>query len=410
MKSKSCIIVGASHAGTTLACQLRREGWQSSIHLLSNEKDSPYHRPPLSKELLAGKKNLEQILLKPQKVFEDNDIQLLLDTKVTSIDSEAQKVVMSDSSVLHYAKLALCTGARARELPFGKGISNLFYIRTARDVLELRAKIDNEKKAVIIGGGYIGLETAATLAQLGMEVVLLEMADRVLQRVTGEAMSTFMIELHAKRNVLIKTSAHIIDIVNDGTSRVVVCESGDTYQADIVIVGVGIEPNVSIAESAGLSIDNGIRVNEFLQTSNEHIYAVGDCSNHYSPLDQRRIRLESVQNANDQARVAAVNIFGNKQIYDSIPWFWSDQYNIKLQIVGLSTDYDKVVLRGEMGKAEEAGFALFYFKKKRLISAECVNRPKEFMVSKRLIKEGGEVGSQLLSDESIEPAKFIASP
>jgi 3-phenylpropionate/trans-cinnamate dioxygenase ferredoxin reductase subunit len=410
MKSNSCIIVGASHAGTTLACQLRKEGWQGAIHLLSNEKNSPYHRPPLSKDLLAGNKELDQILLRPQKVFADNDIQLLLETEVISIDPETQTVVTSDSSVMHYAKLALCIGARARKLPLGKGIANLFYIRRASDVLELREKIANEKKAVIIGGGYIGLETAAILAQAGMDVVVLEMAERVLQRVTGEVMSAFICELHEKKNVRIKTSAHIIDIVEDGNMATVVCEDGDTYPADIMIAGVGIEPNVSIAESAGLAIENGIRVNDCLQTSNEHIYAVGDCTNHYSPLYQRRIRLESVQNANDQARIAAANICGEKKSYDALPWFWSDQYSTKLQIAGLGAGYDKVVLRGQTDKAEEKGFALFYFKQERLIAAECVNRPKEFMISKRLIKENIEVSSQLLADESVEPAKFIASP
>ncbi|MDP6095175.1 MAG: FAD-dependent oxidoreductase [Gammaproteobacteria bacterium] len=408
MNSENCIIVGASHAGTTLALQLRRAGWQGAIHLVSNENELPYQRPPLSKDLLAGTKELEQILLRPQKLYEDNDINLLLGTEVMSIDPAAREVELSNNAVMAYNTLALCTGARARRIALGEGIENLFYIRTARDVLELKSKVRVGKKAVIIGGGYIGLETAAVLATSGMDVVVLEMAERILQRVTGELMSSFISELHHKHNVRIETFTNIVSITEDGGTVNLVCDGGDTYQGDVVIVGVGIEPNIKLAETAGVELDNGIQVNEFLQTSNAHIYAAGDCVNHYSPLYQRRIRLESVQNATDQAKTVAANICGQRQVYDSLPWFWSDQYNIKLQMAGLNTDYDKLVLRGSVDKAETKGFALFYLNQERLIAADCVNRPKEFMVSKQLIKEGAQVRPNVLADESIEPAEFGA--
>lgn len=408
--SNNCIIVGASHAGVTLALQLRKEGWKGSIQLIGEEHELPYHRPPLSKDLLLGSKDLDAIRLRPLKIYQDNDIELMLGNTVKSFDAAAKKVLLGDGRELNYKKLALCTGAKVRKLSLGKPLKNVFYIRSAQDIATLSAHIEAGKRAVIIGGGYIGLETAAVLAQKGLQVTVLEMAERVLQRVTSETMSTFMHHLHQSNGVEIVTSTQVQEIQGQESVERIVCADGTVYQADFLVAGIGVTPNSDLAESAGL--DNsagmkGIAVNEYGQTSNPDVYAAGDCANHPSVIYQRRLSLESVQNANDQARVVAANICGKQQVYDAVPWFWSDQYHIKLQMTGLSEGYDQLACRGDASNGSGAGFALFYLKNGVVIAADCVARPKEFMVSKHLLKNKVEIEASILEDESIEPASLI---
>lgn len=408
MEKKHCIVVGASHAGTSLALQLRREGWDGAITLIGDEAELPYHRPPLSKEFLAGEKELDNMRLRPEKVFIDNAIDLLLGSRIVDLDSEAKTLLLADGMQLSYDKLALCTGASAIPLPMGGSLAGVHTIRSVADILLIKQGLTSAKSAVIIGGGYIGLEAAAVLAKLGLDVTVLEMQSRVLARVTSSTMSTYMESLHSQHGVKIMTSTKVLSLEGEDSVTAVVCEGGQRLPADMVIVGIGVRPNVDLAENANLVIDNGILVNEHGQTSNPDIFAAGDCSNHPSALYGKRLRLESVQNANDQSRVAAANLCGVAKSYDAVPWFWSDQYDIKLQMVGLNEGFDKVVVRGDATNKTNEGFALFYFKENRLIAADCIARPKEFMAAKQLVLRKSEIDPELLKDESVEPVTFLA--
>ena len=407
--SDCCIIVGASHAGVSLALQLRKEGWAAPIKLIGDESELPYHRPPLSKEHLAGKKELGAMSLRPAKIYADNDIELLLSTRVNSIDTEKREIQLDSGETMSYQKLALCTGSSVREFIPAKGMENVFYIRTAADVARLAPHVRKGRRALVIGGGYIGLEAAAVLAEQGVSVAVLEMSERILQRVTSPAMSSYMQQLHESQGVEIHTGVEVKSIREEGPEKLIDCADGTEFRADFLIVGIGVEANVSLALSAGIESGSGIQVSEYCRTSDEHIYAAGDCTAHPSLLYKRQIRLESVQNANEQARAAAANICGKEQVYDAVPWFWSDQYAIKLQMAGLSTGYDQVVMRGSAEGGVEASFALFYLKEGVLIAADCVARPKEFMVSKKLIKAREKILAQDLRNEEIEPINFAAA-
>lgn len=406
MTEENCVIVGASHAGTTLALQLRREGWSGKIQLLSAEHELPYHRPPLSKDLLSGAKTLDGIRLRPAQVFVDNDIDLLLGTRVESIDTASTLVRLADGRELKYDKLALCIGARVRKLPLGQSLQNIFTIRSHEDTAALASHIEAGKQAVVIGAGYIGLEAAAVLAGKGLQLTVLEMADRVLQRVTSATMSDYMMRLHRQHGVNIVTSATVVEIQGDVAVEKVLCADGKEFEADFLIVGIGVDPETALARAAGLEIDGGIVVDEFARTSCADVYAAGDCTVHPSAIYDRRIRLESVQNANDQGRVVAANICGKQIAYNVVPWFWSDQYDIKLQMVGLNAGYDEVVCRGDSSNPDGAGFALFYLKDSVLIAADCVSRPKEFVVAKHLVKNRVRLKPSVLRDEAIEPVNF----
>ena len=409
MKDQRCVVIGASHAGVSLCLQLRKEGWLGSIVLVGEETQMPYHRPPMSKDFLADKKEMDGIRLRPEKTYAANNIELRLGCRVVSIDKLKKTVLLDDGSELSYDKLALCTGASACEIPITDNLSNVFYIRSSEQVEQLKTKLETARSAVIIGAGYIGLESAAVLSAKGLQVTVLEMAPRILQRVTGEQMSNYIEALHRDKGVDIRCSMQVTEITEQGGQNKVTVANGEEFIADLLIVGVGVIPNTAIAAAAGLEIDNGIVVDHAARTSDADIYAAGDCSNHPSAVYAKRLRLESVQNANDQARVAASNIAGNSSTYDALPWFWSDQYDTKLQMAGLSNGYDEVVLRGDASVATNS-FALFYFKGEKLIAADCVNRPKEFMMAKRFIKEAVVLDKTRLSDEAIEPKDINIQP
>ncbi|MDT8428211.1 MAG: FAD-dependent oxidoreductase [Pseudomonadales bacterium] len=397
--TQSCLIIGASHAGSQLALQLRKEGWQGSITLVGEERHLPYHRPPLSKAVLAGDKQLEDVLLRPAAMYANNQIEFRPGERVTAIHRAQHLVELENGELLAYDRLALCTGAQLITLPLGEGLDNVFYLRTADDALAIRKRLSAGQKAVIIGAGYIGLETAAVLNQHGLEVTVLEREQRVLQRVTGEEIAAWFTALHRSHGVNIVCQAEVTGISGAGRAERVLCADGSQYPADLVIIGVGVRPRTGLAAACGLQIDNGIAVDEFAQTSDPDIFAAGDCTSHPSALYGRRIRLESVQNANDQARTAAASICGKSQPYHAQPWFWSDQYAAKLQSVGLSEGYDAVLLRGEPGQSDAAGFSVFYGREGRLIAADCINRAREFMVCKQLLQSGAALSARF-ADES----------
>ena len=407
MTDRAQVIVGASHAGVSLALQLRREGWEGPIQLVGAEKELPYHRPPLSKELLSGQKELDAIRLRPEKIYADNDIELLLGTTALKIDKEQRSLHLHDGRVLQYENLALCTGAKVRQLPLALDSERVLYLRTAADVAQLQALAQPGKHAVIIGGGYIGLEAAAVLRKMELEVTVLEMAPRVLARVTSEVLSDYLISLHMMHGVSIKTSTQVNGIQDHEGKLQVVCNDNTEYLADFVLVGIGVGPNTTLAETAGVSLDDGIVVDEKGCTSVPHIFAAGDCTRHPNRFAGGNVRLESVQNANDQARVVAANMVGKASIYDAAPWFWSDQYDIKLQMAGLNSNYDSTVTRGDPTNAENEGFCVFYLRAGELVAVDSVARPKEFMAGKQLIARGITPDKANLADEQIEPASWL---
>lgn len=407
MTDRAQVIVGASHAGVSLALQLRREGWEGRIQLVGAEKELPYHRPPLSKDLLSGQKELDAIRLRPEKVYADNDIELLLGTTALKIDKNQRALHLHDGRVLQYENLALCTGAKVRQLPLASDSERVLYLRTSADVAQLQALAEPRKHAVIIGGGYIGLEAAAVLRKMELQVTVLEMAPRVLARVTSEVLSDYLTSLHMMHGVSIKTSTQVNGIQEQAGKLKVACNDDTEYLADFVLVGIGVNPNTALAETAGVKLDDGILVDEQGRTSEPHIFAAGDCTRHPNRFAGGPVRLESVQNANDQARVVAANMVGKASIYDAAPWFWSDQYDIKLQMAGLNTNYDSTITRGDITNSDNEGFCVFYLRAGELVAVDSVARPKEFMAGKQLIAKGITPDPAALADEQVEPASWL---
>ena len=403
---KTCLVIGASHAGASLALQVRKEGWQGTVTVIGSEHNLPYHRPPLSKGFLNGQKSIDEIAIRPMALYEKQDVSFLLGRQVIEINRKLKQLTLENGESISYDKLALAVGARARKIDLpGSELPGVHYLRTAADAADIQSRLKNAKNVVIIGGGYIGLELAASIRQLGIGVVVLEMLPRVLARVTAEEVSDFYTRVHKEEGVAIETNATIKAILGTHSVSCVECSDGAQYNADAVIIGVGVMPNIELAESAGLTTDNGVVVDEFGQTSDPDIVAAGDCTNHPNPLLNRRLRLESVPNATEQAKSAAAAICGIKKEYSALPWFWSDQYDLKLQIAGINQGYDQVVLRGSA--AQGRSFAAFYLKEGRLIAADCVNRPKEFMLSKQKIPEGIIVDPKRIADEYIEPKEIF---
>ena len=401
MPNEHAVIVGASHAAAQLGATLRQTGWEGNISIVGDEAIPPYHRPPLSKTYLAGEKHSDELLIRPAAFYKNLDIDLLLGTRATAIDPHTKNLSLHDGGTIPYSKLALTTGARVRKLELpGHDQRGVFYLRDLKDVDRIRSFIGPGKSAVIIGGGYIGLEAAASMRKLGMKITVLEAMARILQRVTAPQVSSFYRRVHTEEGVNVITEAAVESLEGDGTVSGVKLADGNRLDADLVIIGVGVLPNTELADFAGLAVDNGIVVDEFARTSEPDIVAAGDCTNHYNPIYKRRLRLESVQNATDQAKTAANTLCGKLEPYNTLPWFWSDQYDLKLQIAGLSQGFDRVVIRGDSGTGRS--FAAFYFSADRLLAVDAINRPKEFMSVRRALVLGQSVDPEKLADESVE--------
>lgn len=391
------VIVGAGHAAGQAAASLRQAKYAGEIILIGDESHIPYQRPPLSKQYLSGEHGMERVYLRPEKFYADRDITVKVDTRVESIDTSAKNVTTDQGETIEYENLLIATGSRPRILHIdGSDLPGIYYFRTVADVDAIRAQMSAGKKLVIVGGGYIGLEVASVGVTSGLEVHVLEMEERILQRVTTPEMSRYYHDLHSSRGVHIHTSKMVSGFTGDGQVSGVLC-GDETIAADLVIVGIGIIPNTEIAEAAGIDCDNGILVNDHCETSVAGVYAAGDCTNHPNPLLDRRLRLESVPNAMEQARVVAANICGGDKSYSSYPWFWSDQYELKLQMVGFSADGDTQVVRGDMANNQ---FAVFYLKDGAMVAADAVNSPKEFMICKQLV--GTKVDADILADPSVD--------
>jgi 3-phenylpropionate/trans-cinnamate dioxygenase ferredoxin reductase subunit len=382
--AKTVVIAGAGHAAGQAVASLKQHKFAGRIILAGDEPYLPYQRPPLSKKFLAGEMPAERLFVKPPSFYEDDRIEVHLDARVTGIDRDAKAVSTAAGGSFDYDKLIVATGSRVRKLPVpGAELAGIYYLRSIADVDAIRAEVGEGRRLVIIGAGYIGLEVAAVCRKLGLDVTVVEMADRVMSRVVSEQVSSFYAAQHEAHGVKLQLSTGLKEFAgSNGRIDAVITADGRSIACDFAIVGVGIVPNVELAGEAGLELDNGIVVDDRCLTSDRDIYAVGDCTSHPSAIYGRRIRLESVHNALEQAKTAADNICGIETHYDQVPWFWSDQYDLKLQIAGLSQGYDAVVLRGDTsGKS----FACFYLLDGVLLAVDAVNSPREFMQAKALI-------------------------
>jgi len=407
-KESICVIIGASHAGINHAFALRKEGWEGAILLFDKDPEIPYHRPPLSKTYLS---NAEVNLLKSVESYEKDNISLNLGVSVSSIQRKDRTITLSNDSVQAYDKLVIATGARPiiPPIPGIETATNLYPMRTAEDVANIRNafQTSKNKRVVIIGGGYIGLETAASIKKLGGTVTVLERETRILARVTAPEMSEYFMQLHAEHGVDILTDKNVTAITNANDVNTVVCGDGSQFEADIIIVGVGIRVNLELAKEAGIVIENGILVNETACTNDSDIYAIGDCTFHFNPHYNRHVRLESVQNAVDQAKVAAAAICGKNPVYNAMPWFWSDQYDVKLQMVGLSQGYNQTLIRKE--DSETTKTSIWYFEDDVLLAVDAINNPKAFVLGTKFIKDGSKIDKSKLVDASVpfKPAELL---
>jgi 3-phenylpropionate/trans-cinnamate dioxygenase ferredoxin reductase component len=380
------IIIGAGHGGSQAAISLRQEGYEGPVTLISDEADVPYHRPPLSKTFI---KSEDQTLLplRPERVYAEGGIALRLATSVAAIDTGAHTVSLTDGEVLRYAKLLIATGARARRLTVpGHDLAGIHYMRTAEDARHLRDAIAGARNIAVVGGGFIGLETACTLAGLGKSVTVLEAAPGLLGRVIAPVLAKHIAALIDGLGIKVQTSTTIdrIEGVN-GAATAVVTTHAEQIEADLVIAGIGAEPNTELAAHARLACANGIVVDPSLRTSDPDVFAIGDCAAYVHPVLGRQVRLESVQNATDHARLVARSMLGQPTAYNEVPWFWSDMGPNKLQIAGLSHDADRHVISGD--PASNA-FSIYHFLNGRLVCVESLNRAGEHMLARKMLSVG----------------------
>lgn len=401
------LVVGAGHGGAQAAAALRQNKFTGSIGVIGEEPDLPYERPPLSKEYLSGEKDFERILLRPESFWTERQIDMLLGRKVVAIDPEAREVITVGEEAFRYGWLIWSAGGSPRLLPCaGYDLAGVHSIRSRADVDRIRSEIPDVAQAVVIGGGYVGLETAAALAKMGKRVTVLEVLDRTLARVAGEPLSRFFEAEHRAHGVDVRPNVRVERIVErQGRAAAVRLTSGEILPADIVIVGIGITPVVEPLLAAGARGSNGVTVDLSCRTSLPDIFAIGDCALHPNRFaDGAAIRIESVQNAVDMAQIAAKAICGDPQDYHALPWFWSNQYDLRLQTVGLSHGFDRTLLRGDPASRS---FSVVYLKRGKVIALDCVNRSGDFVQARALILRGASADPEQLADASI-PLKQLA--
>ena len=393
------LIIGGGQAGAQAIDTLRREGFSGRLVLIGDEPGLPYQRPPLSKKYLCGEMAAERLLFRHQSFYDEHRIELKLGRQAVRLDAAARQVELAGGEILTYDRLLLCLGAESRRLTCpGATLAGVHYLRGLADVAPIQTGFKPQARVVIIGGGYIGLETAATCRKMGCEVTVLEMADRIMNRVVAPSVSQYFAAEHRLHGVNILCDMRVTRL--EGRERVerVVCADGSSHEADLVIVGVGAVATTELARTAGLACDNGIVVDEYCRTSDAAIYAAGDCTNHPSPHFGRRVRLESVDNAFEQAKTAALNMLDRPVAHDRVPWFWSDQFDNKLLIVGLSQDYDRQVLRGDPASRS---FSVCYLKGSELLAVEAVNHSKDYMAARKLIADRTPLNADRLADASL---------
>lgn len=408
MDHADVVIVGAGHGGAQAALALRQQGFEGSIVMVGREPEPPYERPPLSKEYLAREKPIERLYIRPPQLWADKQVALRLATSVTAIDPAAKTATLDDGSTLGYGSLVWATGGDPRRLACeGAHLSGIHAVRTRADVDQLIREIDaGAKRVVVVGGGYIGLEAAAVLTKLGLSVTLLEALPRVLARVAGEELSAFYEAEHRAHGVDLRTDV-TVECIEGGDGKIsgVRLADGQVLPCEIVIVGIGIVPAVGPLIEAGAAGGNGVDVDEFCRTSLPDVFAIGDCAAHSNSFAEGAVvRLESVQNANDMATTAARAIRGDPQPYKATPWFWSNQYDLRLQTVGLSTGHDATVLRGDPAARS---FSVIYLKGGRVIALDCVNAVKDYAQGRKLVENRSTPDAAQLADTGV-PLKELA--
>ncbi len=380
------VIVGAGQAADQAVHTLRRKGFTGKLVLVGEEPWLPYQRPPLSKKFLAGALDRERLILRPAQFYKEHAVEARLGRRAQEIARREQRILLDDGTTIAYDALLLATGSKPRQLTApGAELAGVHGLRTIADVDRIRPDFAPGRRLVIIGGGYIGLEVAATARELGLEVTVLEMADRVMNRVTCKEMSAFYTREHTRHGVQVISNARVEALAGDsstGRVKAVLTSDGAEHPADVVIVGVGVLAADELAASAGLECANGIVVDQYCRTADAAIFAAGDCTNHPNPHYGHRLRLESVDNAFEQAASAALNMLGTPTVHDKVPWFWSDQYDLKMIIVGLCQDHDTVVMRGD---AATRSFSACYLRAGELIAIDTVNAAKDQMAARKLI-------------------------
>lgn len=401
--SPRVVVVGAGQAGGELAAALRSAGHPGPITLIGAEPTHPYGRPPLSKGYLLGTADRAELLLRAPSMYTQHDIDLRLDSPVSDIDRATRSVTLAGGETIAYSTLVLATGGRARRLslPGLNAASNVLYMRTLEDADRLRARLVRGHRLVIVGGGYIGLEIAAVARRRGLAVTVVEAEARVLARVAAAPLSEFFRRVHMEEGVDIRVDTTVVDCTSDahGQVREVRLSDGESIPCDAILVGVGLAPNTELAQAAGLTVDDGIVVDSLLRTSDYDVYAIGDVARHPDPDSGELLRLESVPNALEQAKAVAETIVGRARPYDAVPRFWSDQYDVKLQLVGLCHDADEIVIRG--APKSERQFAMFHLKGGVVRSAAVANSPRDYAMARRLVTERLVVDAGRLADTSL---------
>lgn len=395
----SIVIIGGGQAGAQAVDTLRREGFQGHLMLISDEPELPYQRPPLSKKYLSNELAADRLLFRHRAFYDEHRVELRLGRRAMRLDRSKKRIELDDGQQVAYDRALLCLGASSRKLTCpGADLPGVHYLRALADVPPIRDAFKQGTRALIIGGGYIGLETAATCRKMGCEVTVLEMADRIMNRVVAPAVSTFFADEHRAQGIKLLCDQRVVRLEGNGRVERVVCLDGTSHEADVVIVGVGALPNVELAQAAGLNCDNGIVVDEYCKSSDPDIFSAGDCTNHPSLRYGRRVRLESVDNAFEQAKAAALNMIDKPTTHDRVPWFWSDQFHHKLLIVGLSLDHDRQVLRGD---PKSGAFSVCYLKGNELLALEAINHSKDYMAARKLIAERAVLDAVKLQDANI---------
>ena len=398
------IIIGGGQAGAMSAITLRQKKFSGRILLISNEGYLPYQRPPLSKAFLTDLLPIESLYIKSGAYYKRNKIDILMNDTVELIDRNKKNIILEDGGKYSYQKLVLATGSELNILDITCDKKNIYYLRTIDDSIKIRSLLEQQQKIVIVGAGYIGLEIAAAAIQKNQQVIVLEADNRVMSRSVCPETSNFFEAIHKKEGVNFFFNTLIEDIHQHNSQKIITVNNDESINADAIIIGIGVNPKIGLAVEAGLDCQNGILVNEFCQTSDDNIFAIGDCANYPNPIYGQRLRLESVQNALEQAKIAASTINGLDLPHDQIPWFWSDQYNIKLRIAGVATGYENYVVRGNIS---EEKFSVFYLKEERLIAIETINDNKSFSVGKKLIKNQTSIPLDVLEDQNSDLKSFL---
>ena len=406
MAKSDVIIVGAGHGGAQAAVVLRQQGFTGVITMIGRESEPPYERPPLSKEYLAQEKPFERLYIRPPHFWAEKGIDLILSTEVTAIDASARSVALSSGETMTYGDLIWATGGDPRKLTCpGADLAGVHAVRNRADVDAIMAELDGVSQVAVVGGGYIGLEAAAVLTKLGKKVTLLEALPRVLARVAGEELSAFFEAEHRAHGVDLRTGVGVVAIEGERRVSGVRLADDSIVPAQLVIVGIGIIPCTEALIAAGAEGSNGVTVDAQCQTSLPHVYAIGDCATHSNGFaEAAMIRLESVQNANDQASVVAKTICGDPQTYKATPWFWSNQYDLRLQTVGLSTGHDQAVMRGDPATRS---FSVVYLKAGKVIALDCVNMVRDYAQGRKLVETGAVVAAADLADTTKALKEFV---